>query len=174
MEGDLGAMEIDAAACASRSPNACAVDSCQRRCALEVIDELLGRPGAVSGGEADLLLDLRWQLGRRGDAEGALKLFCDLRLLMERRHYLAFFRIRRWLENHLVAQVRICPAAVAQAVPVRLNHYCVQAIRRGTLCEALNRGAVLLAPRLEFAFREVAPGVAGTVNRAVAVAGVAG
>ena len=85
----------------------CTALTCRWRCALEVIDELLGSPrDRVSGEEVDLLLDLRWQLGRRQEPETALRLFCDLRIRMENRHYLAFFRIRRWLENHLVAAVR--------------------------------------------------------------------
>ena len=74
---------------------------CRWRCALEVIDELLGHAHTVTGEEADLLLDLRWKLGKSEDAEGALRLFCDLRLRMEQRHYLAFFRIRRWLEKNM-------------------------------------------------------------------------
>src|SRR4051794_38120766 len=99
--------------CATSLPADCAPADCRWRCALEVIDELLSQPDAVSGEEADSLLDLRWKLGKNEDASGALRLFCDLRLRMEQRHYLAFFRIRRWIENHLVAAVRICPAAEA-------------------------------------------------------------
>jgi hypothetical protein len=126
---------------------------CRWRCALEVIDELLGQSGIVSGEEADLLLDLRWKLGKSEDAEGALRLFCDLRMRMEQRHYLAFFRIRRWLENHVFAAVRICHAAEPHVVAVKLDHYCVEPIRRVCLCTALGRSAIALAPRLEFQYR---------------------
>ena len=135
----------------------CTVATCRRRCALEVIDELLGLPRPlVSGEEVDLLLDLRWQLGRRTEGESALRLFCDLRRRMEKRQYLAFFRLRRWLESQVVAEVRACPAAEVHSIPVRLDHYCVEAIRRTSLCASLGRGAVLLAPRLQFRFRPVA------------------
>ncbi len=152
--------------CSSLLPAECVVVACHWRCALEVIDELLGQPGAIAGEDADLLLDLRWQLRQGRDAEAALRLFCELRLRLEQRHYLAFFRIRRWLENHLVASVRICPAAEPQIVPVALDHYCVEAIRRVCLCAALGRGSVLLAPRLEFAFqRRPAPALALTGAR---------
>ena len=75
---------------------------------------------------------------------------------MEGRHYLAFFRIRRWLENHLMAVARVCPAGETREVPVRLNHYCVEAVRRACLCASLGRGSVLLVPRLGFVFRPVA------------------
>ena len=132
----------------------CAGSVCRWRCALEVIDELLRLPRTqVTGEETDLLLDLRWQLRQRTEAERALRLFSDLRRRMEARHYLAFFRLRRWLENHLVAAVRICPAAEARAVPVKLDHYCVEAIRRVCLCACLEAGSALLMPRLQFAFR---------------------
>lgn len=132
----------------------CVAATCRWRCALEVIDELLrGNREALRGEEADLLLDLRWQLRQRTEAETALRLFCDLRRRMEGRHYLAFFRIRRWMENHLVAVARVCPAGEAREMPVRLNHYCVEAVRRACLCASLGRGSVLLVPRLGFVFR---------------------
>lgn len=118
-----------------------------------MIDELLGHGSSISGEDADLLLDLRWHLRRLDQPEAALRLFCELRLRLEQRHYLAFFRMRRWIENHLVAEVRMCPAAEPQNVPVRLNHYCVEAIRRVCLCAGLGAEAVLLAPRLRFVFQ---------------------
>jgi hypothetical protein len=143
--------------CPSAVTVECAPASCRWRCALEVIDELLSQPGAASGEEVDRLLELRWHLSRRAEADAALGLFCDLRRRMEHRHYLAFYRLRRWLENHLVAAVRLCPAAEAQVVSVKLDHYCVEAVRRVCLCAALGRGAVLLAPRVQLAFRNVIP-----------------
>jgi hypothetical protein len=133
----------------------CEPAHCRPRCALEVIDELLGERGAVSGEEADHLLDLRWHVRQGTDAEGALRVFCDLRIRMEQRHYLAFFRLRRWLENHLVASVQLCPAAEPHMTPVKLDRYCVEAIRRMCLCAALGRGSVLLAPRVRFLFQHV-------------------
>ena len=135
----------------------CVAATCRWRCALDVIDELLrGDRQHVRGEEADLLLDLRWQLRQRTEAETTLRIFFDLRRRMEGRHYLAFFRIRRWLENHLVAVTRICLAGEEREVPVRLNYYCVEAVRRACLCASLGRGSVLLAPRLDFVFRPVA------------------
>lgn len=148
---------MNLSACTTPLPAECAVATCRWRCALEVIDELLSSHGSqVAGEEVDLLLDLRWQLRQRADAEHVLRLFNDLRIRMERRHYLAFFRIRRWLENHLVASVQLCPAAEPHLVPVKLDRYCVEAIRRICLCSALGRGSVLIAPRVRFAFRSVA------------------
>lgn len=147
---------MDPITCTTASPAECYPASCRWRCALEVIDELLAQPGAASGEETDLLLDLRWKLRRRDDAEDTLRLFCDVRRRMEQRHYLAFFRMRRWLENHVLAGVRICPAAEPQYVGVRLDHYCIEAVRRVCLCAALGKGSILLAPRLRFEFRPTA------------------
>jgi hypothetical protein len=149
---------VELSACPPAILGECTPVTCHWRCAVDVIDELLRlRGGGVSGEETDLLLELRWKLRHREDAEGALRLFCDLRIRMEGRHYLAFFRIRKWMENHLVADVRICPAAEVHEILVKLDHYCVEAIRRVCLCAALGRGSVLIAPRLRFAFRQAAP-----------------
>ena len=137
---------------------------------MEVIDDLLAEPGAVSGDEMDQLLDLRWHLRHRTDADASLRLFCEVRRRMEHRHYLAFFRIRRWMENHLLAEVRLCPAAEPRLVSVKLDHYCVEALRRVCLCSALGHGTVILAPRLRFTFRpQVAP-VPQTASIAVVTA----
>lgn len=159
---------VSAAAAANPAANSgCAPATCRWRCALEVVDELLRLPRkAVSGEEVDLLLDLRGQLRRRTEAEAALRLFCDLRRRMENHHYLAFFRIRRWLENHLVATVRVCPAVDVRLVPVRLDHPCVEAIRRVCLCASLGRGTVrLVPPRLEFWFRSLVPSAGSLAGR---------
>jgi hypothetical protein len=158
------------AACSTGAHLECEPTTCRFRCAMEVIDDLLAEPGAVSGDEMDQLLDLRWHLRHRTDADASLRLFCEVRRRMEHRHYLAFFRIRRWMENHLLAEVRLCPAAEPRLVSVKLDHYCVEALRRVCLCSALGHGTVILAPRLRFAFRpQVAP-VLEAANVAVAAA----
>ena len=141
--------------CPTQPATDCQAANCRWRCALDVIDELLGRRSTVSGEEVDHLLDLRWQLRQQANAEHALRLFCDLRLRMEKRHYLAFFRIRRWLENHVVAAVQLCPAAEAHLIPVKLDRFCVEAIRRSAICETMRAGKILLAPRVHFEFRHL-------------------
>ena len=130
----------------------CNPGACQINCALQVVDSLLSTPGAVTGEEVDLLLDFRHEVRVREDADATLRLFCDLRRRLEQRHYLEFYRLRRWLENHLVAQVQSCQAAEARIVQVKLDHYCVEAIRRVALCAGLAPGSVLLAPRVQFSF----------------------
>jgi len=131
----------------------CTAERCRWRCAVDVIDELLRQPGAVTGEEMDQLLEFRWQLGQATAAEATLRLFSALRIGMERRHYLAFFRIRRWLENHIVSVCRTADGAHEQRVPVRLDHYCVEAVRRVSLCAGLSRPDRVAGTRIEFEFQ---------------------
>jgi hypothetical protein len=134
----------------------CTVGACHPKCALDVVDELLSTPGAVTGDEVDLLLDFRSLLRARREAETALRVFCDLRRRLEQRHYLAFYRLRRWLENQIAAEVRSPVSAEAVRVPLRLDFYCVEAVRRASLCAALKHGAPFSALRLQFTFLPVA------------------
>lgn len=146
-----------ASVCPSSILNDCSPATCHWRCALEVVDELLTRPVDVSPEEMDLLLDFRWKLRQYADAEGVLRFFCDLRRRMEQRHYLAFFRMRRWLENHMVAIVQPDPDSQPRQIQVKLNHFCVEAIRRFCLCAALQQNARLSRPRVRFAFFNLPP-----------------
>ena len=140
--------------CPSASASAaCAPAHCHWRCALSVIDELLAQPGAASGEETDHLLELRWHLRQRDNAEAALNLFCDLRRRMEHRHYLAFFRLRRWLENHLAATAETAAGDAQLWTAVKLDYYCVEALRRACLCSALGQWNAEERPRIRFRFR---------------------
>ncbi len=133
----------------------CHHGTCHSQCGLEVVDELLSAPGAVTGEEVDLLLDFRSLLRARLEAENTLRVFCDLRRRLEQPHYLAFYRLRRWLENQMMAEVR--SEAVSKDVRVSLDFYCVEALRRLCLCEAFKRGVPFGSPRLTFAFRPIPP-----------------
>ncbi|NWF86172.1 MAG: hypothetical protein HXY18_20370 [Bryobacteraceae bacterium] len=137
---------------AATVPCACTPADCRERCAVEVIDGLLRAAGAVRGAEMDALLDLRWLLRRREDPEGVLALFCQLRRSMEERHYLAFYRLRRWLENHCYATVRLCAGGPERVSPVRLDRFCVEAIRGHCLQTALAPGELAGASRVRFHF----------------------
>ncbi len=128
-------------------------DQCRPACSLELITDLLAEPGAVTSEEADSLLDLYQLLKCRRDAEASLRLFCQLRRRLEPRHYLAFYRLRRWLENQVVVQAYPDKNAPPVVAPVRLNLYCVEAVRRQCLCAALEQGHSPNGSRLKFAFR---------------------
>lgn len=136
------------------SQTTCAFDpgACHLRCALGVVDELLSTPGAVDGEETDQLLDFRSLLRARRDAEATLRLFCELRRRLEQRQYLAFFRLRRWLENQITATIQPRDGGEKIRIAPRLNFFCVEAIRRLTLCSAIQSGFSLVAPQLEFYF----------------------
>jgi hypothetical protein len=146
--------------CLSTLETDCEATACRWRCAIEVIDELLSQNSLITGDDADDLLDLRWTLIQADDAEGTIRLFCAVRRRMEHRHYLAFFRIRRWLENHLVARVVLSAQAGEKPVRLKLDHYCVEAIRRWALCVALQTGGEIDRPRLRFCFRQTQLGQA--------------
>jgi hypothetical protein len=133
----------------------CQPAGCRWRCAIEVIDELLSQDALITGDDADDLLDLRWTLIQADDAEGTMRLFCAIRRRMEQRHYLAFFRIRRWLENHIVARVVLSSGADEKQVRLKLDHYCVEALRRSSLCVALQGGGIIDRPRLRFCFHQI-------------------
>jgi len=134
----------------------CAPARCRPGCSLEVVAELLSQPGAVAGDEADSLLDLHQLLKHRREAEAALRLFCDLRRRLEQRHYLAFYRLRRWLENHIVAEIFVEGRSDPVQICLRLNFYCVEAVRRLCLCELLRSGGPSGRSRLRFAFKPLA------------------
>lgn len=130
----------------------CHAGSCRPKCSLEVVDELLSVPESVTGEEMDLLLDFRSLLRTRSNAEAALRSFCDLRRRLEQRHYLAFYRLRRWLENQVVATVSSAGSNQNAHVHLRLEFYCVEAIRRQCVCAALQKGFSSSIPSLGFIF----------------------
>jgi hypothetical protein len=120
---------------------------------LEIVDSLLHASGSVRGEEVDALLDLRSVLRRRQDAEAALNLFCQLRRAMEERHYLSFYRLRRWLENHIEVNVRVRRGELDRTTALRLDRYCIEAVRFQCLQSAIKPGEPLLAPKVHFYFR---------------------
>jgi hypothetical protein len=135
--------------------NSCTALTCRLPCALEVVDNLLHATGSVRGDEVDALLDLRSLLRHREDATATLALFCRLRRTMEMRHYLAFYRLRRWLENQVEGGVRVRRGDPERAAPLRLDRYCIEAVRYQCLHSVLRPGEMFLAPKVHFRFRPV-------------------
>jgi len=134
----------------------CVPAHCHPGCSLEAIAQLLTPPSDITGEEADSLLDLHHLLKGRRDAEGALRLFCDIRWRLEHRHYLLLYRLRRWLENQVLAEVHPNNSATPVLVPLRLSFYCVEPLRRQCLCACLRYGADFQSPRIRFIFRPLA------------------
>lgn len=54
----------------------------------------------------DLALDLRSLMAEGRDAQACLAQLFTLRARLDGRHYLAFYRVRRWVQRRIVAQVR--------------------------------------------------------------------
>lgn len=160
-------MNVNAPTCSLTSCE-CVPSSCRTGCALAVIDELLRTQGTVRGEEVDALLDLRWLLNHREDAEAALAQFCTLRRAMEERHYLAFFRLRRWLENHISVTAWVSRNLPERKVPFALNNFCLEAIRSRCVLAARQPGEPLLGARVKFAFKPVLPAVRHASVEAVA------
>lgn len=131
----------------------CTPATCNPRCALDIIDGLLRSSSAVRAEELDALLDLRWLLRHRQDAEAALVKFCALHRAMEERHYLVFYRLRRWLENQVEAIIRLRRGEPERTTPLKLERYRLEAVRLQCLEAARQGREPLLCPRVEFVFR---------------------
>jgi hypothetical protein len=84
-----------------------------------------------------------------------MTLFCQLRRMMEERHYLSFYRLRRWFENQIEASVRIVRGTPERMVALKLNWYCLEAIRFQCLQAVRRPDEPVLAPRVRFEFRKV-------------------
>jgi hypothetical protein len=89
---------------------------------LAVLDQLLA--AITFEGDAallDLVLDFRLVLRQSGDADTILSEYFRVRDAAEERHYLACFRLRRWLESEFVAEVKLDRTQSPRLVPVRLD-----------------------------------------------------
>ena len=150
----LPAHSIAPAGLQNAIPECCPPRGCRAACALDVVDSLLCAGGKIHGEEVDTLLDLRWLLHHHDDAERLLALFCQLRLTLEPRHYLAVYRLRRWLENHVEATVRTREGAPAQIVPLKLERYCLEAVRGLALRAVADELKPEDQPRVRFQFRD--------------------
>jgi hypothetical protein len=134
----------------------CSPENCRRACAQEVIDALLRAHGAVRGEEVDLLLELRWLVRHREQAETTLRLFCDLRRRLEETHYLLFYRLRRWLENNLEVVV-VCGSAEPVKIPLKLDFYCLEAILARRVGELRRQGLLVTNSKAVLAFTAQEP-----------------
>lgn len=133
----------------------CTPETCSPQCALEVIDEILrARDGdELSIEEVDCLLDLRWVLAKRHNAERAVVLFCTLRRHLEEQFYLSFYRLRRWLENQIEAHIQVRRGEPERIVPLKIERHCPEAVRYQSLETVRQPGEPLQCPKVSFFFR---------------------
>ena len=85
----------------------------------------------------DAALDLRLLLAANADAETLLAAFFRLRRIAEDRHYLACFRLRRWLESNFSARVFFDRSQPPTCVPLRLDVCDCTALRTRCILAAL-------------------------------------
>lgn len=100
-----------------RRPGACPLNH-----GLFVVDQLLAaitREGDRD--ELDAALDFRLILAQTNDPAGILRGYFALRGVVEERHYLALYRLRRWLENQFAAVVHLDRSSPPHQVGLKLN-----------------------------------------------------
>jgi|GEM_PF-5130478 len=106
----------------------------------------------------DAALDLRLLLAAEADADSILAAFFRLRLIAEERHYLACFRLRRWLESQFCALVHFNRCAPPRTVPLVLDLFNCHDLR--TRCACLAAEDIRTAPWARVRFvRTSAPAV---------------
>lgn len=127
--------------------------ACPLNDGVAVLDQLLASlMGEAESAAFDSALDLRWLLSIAGDATEIIREFYVLRSLIEERHYLACYRLRRWLESQLVAWVAAERHQPEQRVSLKLDSTCLDRLHDRCLTDAL--GEITSAPlaRVRYAF----------------------
>ncbi len=134
----------------------CTPSTCRERCGHEIVDVLLHEQADKDPALIDALLDLKFALTHRTDALEILRIFCGLRRRLERRYYLAFYRLRRWLENQLEAHVSPGRGYAPRVFPVVLSARTSGGIR-DSVREAARQSDPLFSAtaslRVDFVFR---------------------
>lgn len=98
-------------------PGACPLNQ-----GLSVVDQLLAAITREGDRDAlDAALDFRLLLANSGDPAAVLRGYFALRGIVEEYHYLALYRLRRWLENSFAALVLVDRSGIPQLVGVNLS-----------------------------------------------------
>ena len=120
------------------------------------LDLLLAELDARDTATFDAALDLRSRLAEGRDAEACLAKLFRLRALLDGRHYLAFYRVRRWVQRRLVAQVRGARNEPWQTRELPLDAARLDELTNSCLAplaDALT-GELPFGARVRFAFRD--------------------
>ncbi|WP_438480030.1 hypothetical protein [Oleiharenicola lentus] len=132
------------------------VVSCPLNHGVATLDHLLAElMGDADSAAFDAALDLRWLLAHSDDANAMVSEFFRLRALIEERHYLACFRLRRWLESQLVAWVSETRHSPAVCTELKLAG-CVESVRASCIRLALEGAPTTPWTRVRFAFSRTA------------------
>jgi hypothetical protein len=96
--------------------------ACPLNHGVAVVDQLLAaitREGDVEA--LDVALDFRLLLASSTDADAILREFFRMRAAVEEGHYLACFRLRRWLQDQIVAHVKMDRTQPARTTAINLD-----------------------------------------------------
>ena len=87
-----------------------------------VVDQLLAAITRQRDDVAlDVTLDFRLLLGSSNDADTILREFFRLRSVIEDGYYLPCFRLRRWLQSQIIAEVRLDRNQSVRLTPIDLG-----------------------------------------------------
>ena len=87
-----------------------------------VVDQLLAAITRERDAAAlDVALDFRLLLASSTDADHILREFFRLREVVEEAHYLACFRLRRWLQSEIIAHVKLDRSQPVRQTPIKLD-----------------------------------------------------
>jgi hypothetical protein len=111
---------------------------------------------AEAAGERDdeflnAALDLRSLMVERRKAEACLAQLFALRARLDGRHYLAFYRVRRWVQREIVAQIRPDRTSPWAARDLPLDAARLDELTNGFLAILETQQATL--PQMRFVFR---------------------
>lgn len=145
---------------ASRSalPTACPLNH-----GLSVVDQLLAaitRDGEHD--ELDAALDFRLVLAGTGDPAAVLRAFFDLRQTVAERHYLPFYRLRRWLEMNVLALVQVDRCSRPHRVRLQLDAASFGALYAQCVVTATTGGPPQAWTRVQFAHVAALPSGTGS------------
>ena len=143
----IAALSSPAASLASAAP------LCPFHDGAATLDGLLAELAAHETDVFDCALDLRSLLAEARDAETCLAQLFQLRALLAGQHYLAFYRVRRWVQRRIVAQVRAGRAAPWLTCELPLDAARLDEIANSCFARIAENGELPVGARVRFMFR---------------------
>lgn len=128
-----------------------ATRSCPLNSGLAILDQLLAAVGREDDANAlNAALDFRLLLAGPHEPDAVLRSFFQLRALVEDQHFLACFRLRRWLEAQIMALVHVDRCQSPQPIRLRLESLSYQALCNACARDASTAGGDAARARVRF------------------------
>jgi hypothetical protein len=137
---------------ASSCPPTTSVELCPFHDGPETLDGLLAEISPRENELLDAALDLRQLITQREDAEAVLAQLFRLRGLLDGRHYLAFYRLRCWLQRLILVQARAYRGEVWQTFLLPLDGARIDEIIDSTLARLVDGPDVIPGAHVRFVF----------------------